>query len=134
MQSRITEKGARIEISSLPRLRVIPYQMKQLFVNLISNSLKYSKEAQSPHIQISVNRDNDNIVRIAFSDNGIGFDQKYADRIFELFQRLHNKDRYSGTGIGLALCRKICENHGGSIAVTSKAGEGATFIISLPGA
>jgi signal transduction histidine kinase len=137
MHARIIEKKACIKTAPLPTLKIIPFQVKQLFVNLISNSLKYSKDNVPPLIQISAvtppcANGEVRFAQITFSDNGIGFDQKYADRIFELFQRLHNKNRYSGTGIGLALCRKICENHGGSISVTSEPGVGTTFHIALP--
>jgi two-component system CheB/CheR fusion protein len=141
----IEEKKAKIEVANLPTLEAIPFQMNQLFHNLISNSLKFSKEGVSPVIKIdsrkisekeierypSLNPTNQ-YVEITFQDNGIGFEQKYAEQIFTIFQRLHNKEIYSGTGIGLALCKKIIENHQGEIFANSKENEGAVFHIILP--
>jgi signal transduction histidine kinase len=119
-------------------------QFSQLFSNLIMNSLKYRKAGTKPVIKISAEmvqageiaeegsfRDGQ-YWKIEFRDNGIGFDQKYADRIFELFQRLHGKSEYEGTGIGLAICKKIVQNHNGFISASGQPGAGAVFNIYLP--
>ncbi|MFV8370250.1 CHASE3 domain-containing protein [Flavobacterium sp. LB2R40] len=139
----IEEKKAIIECNELPTLKVIPFQIQQLFINLIGNSLKYSKENRNPIITIncsiiSANEEellphNDkHYFKITVKDNGIGFEQVYAKKIFILFNRLHNKNEYEGTGIGLAICKKIVENHKGFIVATGVLNEGATFIIYLP--
>ncbi|HEV7332822.1 MAG TPA: ATP-binding protein [Flavisolibacter sp.] len=139
----IEEKSAVIETDVLPVVKGIPLQMGQLFLNLFTNSLKFSEEA--PHITIRVRpllpeevaknevlkKDTDYVL-IIFSDNGIGFEQKYADRAFSIFQRLHTASKFAGTGIGLALCKKIVESHGGSITVSSEPGKGTSFFITLP--
>jgi PAS domain S-box-containing protein len=140
----IQEANATIEICPLPDLKVIPLQFSQLFSNLIMNSLKYRKAGTKPVIKISAEmvqageiaeegsfRDGQ-YWKIEFRDNGIGFDQKYADRIFELFQRLHGKSEYEGTGIGLAICKKIVQNHNGFISASGQPGAGAVFNIYLP--
>jgi light-regulated signal transduction histidine kinase (bacteriophytochrome) len=109
--------------------------MRQLFQNLIGNALKFHKEGESPVIRIQGRPPNDASLprlEITIADNGIGFDQKYADRIFVIFQRLHGRSQYEGTGVGLAVCKKIVERHGGVITAESKPGEGATFTILLP--
>ncbi|MCW3086204.1 MAG: hypothetical protein JWP12_3570 [Bacteroidetes bacterium] len=139
----IAQKNAVVECDHLPVIKGIPLQMNQLFFNLMSNSLKFSKK--EPQIRISSKIISDvaaeknaalnpalKYVRMIFKDNGIGFDQQYADQIFTIFQRLNDRQSYSGTGIGLALCKKIVENHGGSISASSKPGQGATFTIYLP--
>jgi PAS domain S-box-containing protein len=139
----IHEKHARLTADDLPVIKGIPLQLHQLFLNLIGNSLKFSKE--QPEIMITSrefvyngNPKNEKLVEghryaeIRFSDNGIGFEQKYADQVFTIFQRLHTKDTYAGTGIGLALCRRVVDNHHGSISVKSKPGEGTQFIVILP--
>ncbi len=139
----IEEKKAIIRTGPLPVVKGIPLQMSQLFQNLLSNALKFSEER--PVIEISVlpftadDREalrhlsaGDEFLKIGFSDNGIGFEQEYADRIFAIFQRLHTTEKYAGTGIGLALCKKIAENHGGAITVISEKGKGTTFFIYLP--
>ena len=139
----IEDKKAIIESDHLPTLAVIPFQIQQLFINLIGNSLKYSKADIAPIIKISYSQiidideeflpeNNIKYHKITFEDNGIGFEQEYAKRIFVLFNRLHNKDEYDGTGIGLAICRKIVDNHKGFIFAKGVLGEGATFNIYLP--
>lgn len=141
----ISEKQATVTCSNLPVIRAIPLQMTQLFYNLISNSLKFAKAAEPPLIQIKCtphkvplpenqsNADNGQpVVRISVSDNGIGFEQKYAHKVFDLFQRLNDKYSYEGTGIGLALCKKVVHNHAGQIFAVSKEGIGTEFSISLP--
>jgi light-regulated signal transduction histidine kinase (bacteriophytochrome) len=139
----IAEKEAKIIHDKLPLIRGNSFQLNQLFLNLVSNSLKFSK--QQPTIIISCRIiDNsetvdqqeitgeDKFVELTFSDNGIGFDDTYADKVFTVFQRLHSKLEYPGTGIGLALCKKIVDNHNGNISVISSPGKGTTFTIILP--
>lgn len=140
----IEDKKAKIKSDKLPLAKVIPFQIQQLFSNLLNNSLKYCKADVAPEITIlysKVNSENEEILskkqkkqyhKIIFQDNGIGFEKEYADKIFILFNRLHNKDEYSGTGIGLAICKKIVENHKGFITADSNPGEGSLFTIYLP--
>ncbi|SFG01915.1 sensor histidine kinase [Pontibacter chinhatensis] len=136
----IENTKASIEHTPLPFIDADPTQMRQLFQNLISNAIKFRKEGQAPQIHIS-SRDlqlkerltstpGDELVEIRIQDNGIGFDEKYLDRIFNIFQRLEGQ-KYEGSGIGLAICRKIAIRHGGDITARSKPGEGTTFIITL---
>ena len=143
MESVITEKNAEISIENLPSLYINPSLIRPLFYNLIHNALKYSKANVSPRIRIyceqdpvfigaSVNGAGNPYFRIYVEDNGIGFDQKYAEQIFEMFRRLHHHDEYEGTGIGLAFCKKIVEQHEGFISARSVPDQGSTFIISLP--
>lgn len=139
----ISEKNARIENEMLPVVKGIPLQMHQLCLNLISNALKFTDHP--PLIRISARQvspaemhispdwnANGNYIELIFNDNGFGFDQQYADKIFTIFQRLHDKHSYAGTGIGLALCKKIVDNHNGFIAARSEVGNGSTFYIYLP--
>lgn len=139
----IEDKKAVIENEQLPTLKVIPFQIQQLFINLIGNSLKYSKENSTPLIQIKYSTvmaneeefmpaNNIRYHKITIQDNGIGFEQEYAKKIFILFNRLHNKNEYQGTGIGLAICKKIVENHKGFIFAKGVLNEGCVFSIYLP--
>lgn len=139
----ISEKKAKVEVAKLPAAEIVSGQMRQVFQNIISNALKFAKKDEVPHIRIMGERvtscDIDatadakgECCRITISDNGIGFDNSYADKIFTIFQRLHGRDAYDGTGIGLAITRKIIEKHNGSIMAHSKENEGATFTIVLP--
>lgn len=140
----IEEKKAIINHTELPKINGVSFQIQQLFTNLISNSLKYAKKDIAPVINIEFSetiakkepRLNDNsnkkYNKIEFSDNGIGFDQENAEKIFLLFNRLHGKTEYQGTGVGLAICKKIVETHEGFIFATSTIGQGATFTIYLP--
>ncbi|TDW52519.1 hypothetical protein EV144_1011209 [Flavobacterium sp. 270] len=140
----ITEKGAVIVASKLPKLAVIPYQIEQLFINLIGNSLKYSRPDIIPEITIvseKVNsadypelleNSNKKFNKITFTDNGMGFDPLFKETIFVLFQRLHSKTDYPGTGIGLAICKKIVENHKGHITADSVPNNGSVFTVFLP--
>jgi PAS domain S-box-containing protein len=127
----IEQKQAQINVDQLPSLNAMSQQMQQLFSNLISNSLKYAKAHPSPQINISSTREKDNW-HIRVSDNGIGFLPSQAKAIFNIFQRLHRKHEYTGTGIGLAICQRIVENHHGEIFAVSEPNEGATFHILLP--
>ena len=140
----IEEKKASIEAITLPAMNVIPFQFEQLFTNLISNSLKFSKRDVLPHIIIRAEIVNGVIPDhgngdpgkkyycFSISDNGIGFETKYNEKVFDLFQRLHNRSEYSGTGIGLSICKRIVENHKGFITASGEPGKGATFTIYLP--
>lgn len=127
----ITEIEADIEVSALPIIEADALQMHQLFQNLIGNALKFHHADVQPRVKISgqtIGKD----CQILIVDNGIGFEEKYAERIFNVFERLHGRDEYAGTGVGLAICRRIVERHGGLIRVQSQVGEGSTFIITLP--
>lgn len=126
----ITECQATITIGTLPSIKVNPTQIEQLLLNLIGNSLKY-RGTQHPVIDISATR-NQEYWEFAIRDNGIGLDPIYAKQIFVIFQRLHTKQEFAGTGIGLAICQKIVEHHGGEIWVKSTPGEGSTFFFTIP--
>jgi PAS domain S-box-containing protein len=141
----IKEKGAEIVHEDLPVICANTVQMSQMFHNLIGNALKFSKNGVKPIIEISSKLlapdsileypelvDDTQYIELTFKDNGIGFDQQYADKIFTIFHRLNHDEKYKGTGIGLALCKKIVENHQGSISVSSEVGKGAAFKIILP--
>jgi len=139
----IKEKQAEVQIDQLPSLAINPNLMRPLFFNLIHNSLKYSKKDVRPVIRIysetesssdkmNVSATKNKYARIFISDNGIGFEQIFSEQIFDMFKRLHNQNEYEGTGIGLALCKKIVEEHNGFISAKSAVGEGSTFVISLP--
>lgn len=142
METVIQEKNAVVEYDLLPVLTVNPVLMRPLFHNLVSNALKYSKKDLAPVVKIytefSEPRSDNNgdgthaYCRIYIEDNGIGFEQKYSEHIFGMFKRLHLNSEFEGTGIGLALCKKIVEEHSGYITAKSKVGEGSVFIISLP--
>jgi len=139
----IEEKNAVIRSAELPVLNVIAFQIQQLFVNLIGNALKYSKPGVSPVINIDCEKlsaknlpvfildKRKEYYKISVSDNGIGFEQEYAEKIFILFNRLHQKSDYAGTGIGLSICKKIAENHNGYIIAEGEPGVGATFSVFL---
>ena len=122
---------AHVEIGPLPTVNGDPLQLRQLFQNLVANALKYHRSGVKPVIKVHGEIEN-GTGRIFVEDNGIGFDEKYLDKIFQPFQRLHGKNEYSGTGIGLAICRKIVERHGGTITARSTPGKGSTFIVTLP--
>ncbi len=120
---------------NLPIIKAIPSQISQLFCNLIDNSVKYRKADTNLEISINVSHeiiDTKNWLKISFSDNGIGFDPQYKSKIFEVFQRLHGKQEYSGSGVGLSICKKIMENHAGFIDATGEFGIGATFNLYFP--
>lgn len=139
----IEEKKAKVQVGKLPSVNIIPFQMHQLFVNLITNSLKFSKTGVASEINVSREKiaesetqgdivfTDKKFYKVVVSDNGIGFQQEFADKIFQLFRRLE-KENYMGTGIGLAICKKIAENHNGYIFAEGIPGEGARFIIYLP--
>ena len=143
MEQKIREKNAKITVDKLPELHVNPERIKSLFQNLISNALKYAKKDVAPQITITSKLDEplsktENGInakkfwRIIVKDNGIGFEQQYADQVFTMFKRLHAGPEYKGTGIGLAICKKIVEEHDGHISARSNVNEGTAFTISLP--
>jgi len=116
----------------LPSVQADPSQMHQLFQNLIGNGLKFHKGEISPKIIIRAHEEENNMIRIEVQDNGIGIDEKYYNQLFTMFKRLHSREQYEGTGIGLANCKKIVERHGGSIGIKSTLGKGSTFWFTLP--
>jgi signal transduction histidine kinase len=128
----IEETGAVIKYSKLPTVMADNSQMIQLFQNLIGNAVKFRREGVTPEIEITSKKEG-NLFRFVVKDNGIGIDKKYLDRIFVIFQRLHTKEEFPGTGIGLAICKKIVERHGGEISVESAEGKGSDFTFTLQG-
>jgi PAS domain S-box-containing protein len=140
LEVRIEKVGATVEVGELPVIDGDPTQMRQLLQNLIGNALKFQLPGVKPHVRIAarlVSSPDDygageSFHELTVQDNGIGFDEKYLDKIFAVFQRLHNRQEYEGTGIGLAVCRRIVDRHGGSITARSKPGAGATFVVQLP--
>lgn len=144
LEVRIEQTGGKVEVGELPTIDADPLQMRQLFQNLIANALKFHKPDVPPVVRIvsdlvwatdhslSGAKPREPLVEITIEDNGIGFDPKFAEQVFVVFQRLHTKQEYEGTGIGLAVCRKITDRHGGRIVAKSEEGRGATFLITLP--
>jgi PAS domain S-box-containing protein len=128
----IQQKGALIEVDTLPVVTGVPVLIHQLFYNLLNNALKFTRPGGQPRIIISGRRVSEEMQEITVSDNGIGFEQEYADRIFKTFARLHSKDSYEGTGLGLSLCKRIVERHGGTIRAEGRPGSGASFVMTLP--
>lgn len=138
----IEESGATVDVAPLPTIDADPTQMRQLFQNLLSNALKFRRDDEAPIICVSSelvenpddvsNREPGSYCRISVRDNGIGFDEKYLEKIFTVFQRLHGQSAFPGSGIGLAVCRKIVERHHGAITAHSSPGNGAVFVITLP--
>jgi light-regulated signal transduction histidine kinase (bacteriophytochrome) len=131
LETRIAEKKAQVLVESLPVVDADATQMRQLFQNLIANALKFQKVGVPPEIKVSSAAAGGQC-RILVQDNGIGFDNKYGDQIFKVFERLHGRDEYEGTGIGLAICRKVVERHHGTIKAEGILGKGSTFTITLP--
>lgn len=143
----IQEVGAQVEVGSLPTVAGDALQLEQLFQNLLSNALKFRRGGTSPLIEVRASlldaadlpadlkpdRVTAQYHRIEVIDNGVGFEEKYLDRIFQVFQRLHSKNEFTGTGIGLAICEKVVTNHGGAITARSQPGQGTTFMVYLPG-
>jgi signal transduction histidine kinase len=139
LQVPMDEAGATVEVGRLPMFEGDPTQIRQLFQNLISNAIKFRTKDLAPRIKVEgritthvYGLQDVKVCQISVQDNGIGFDEKYLGRIFAVFQRLHGRNEYEGTGIGLATCRKIVDRHNGTIAATSKPGAGSTFIVTLP--
>ena len=142
LEVRIEQSGGRVEVGELPTIDADPLQMRQLLQNLLGNALKFHRPGDPPVVRISAELMAEHasgarggraeLCQIRIEDNGIGFDEKYLDRIFNVFQRLHGREEYPGTGIGLAICRKIAERHGGGITAQSTPGKGAAFVVTLP--
>jgi two-component system sensor kinase FixL len=144
LEVRIEQTKAKVEVGSLPAIEADPMQMRQLLQNLIGNALKFQPPDAQPHIQITAqilknpfagSPEEDPYAEqceLTVQDNGIGFDEKYSEKIFAVFQRLHGRTEFEGTGVGLAVCRRITDRHGGTIRAQSKAGEGAKFIVTVP--
>ncbi|MBN4053156.1 PAS domain S-box protein [bacterium AH-315-L15] len=143
LEIRIELTQGAVEVGELPAIDADPLQMRQLFQNLIGNALKFMKPGDAPVVKVSSKDINEwrkrpnaavsiALCQITVEDNGIGFEEKYVDRIFGVFQRLHGRSEYEGTGIGLSVCKKIVERHAGSISATSAPGKGAAFVFSLP--
>jgi PAS domain S-box-containing protein len=142
LDERVAQTRATIDVGPLPRIDGDPTQMRQLFQNLIANALKFHKADVAPVVTIrgraesepaeSPDRPPRDVCRLEIADNGIGFEECFANRIFQMFQRLHGRNEYEGTGIGLAICRKIVERHSGRISAVSAPGQGSTFVVVLP--
>lgn len=135
--SLVAEAGAEVRIGELATIEADPGQIRRLMVHLVGNALKFRRPGAGPHIEIGGRylerpADGTPCFMLTISDDGIGFDQRYVNRIFRLFQRLHTADAYPGRGIGLTLCRRIVEAHDGAITAQSAPGEGSTFIVTLP--
>jgi signal transduction histidine kinase len=140
----LKEKNAVFEFDALCRIRIVPFQFKRLLNNLIGNSIKFADKSRPLRITMKSKTDagsawpvpglssTKKYCHIRFEDNGIGFEAEYNEKVFEVFQRLHDKDEYQGTGVGLAICKRIVENHGGTITASGRAGQGVTFDIYLP--
>lgn len=131
LHTRLEDSGGDINLDQLGTIKADPLQMRQLFQNLLSNALKFSKPGEKPLITVTKLATPTHI-GFAVKDNGIGFDQRHAEKVFTVFQRLHGRGEYEGTGVGLAICRKIVERHQGTIEATSTPGEGATFAVLFP--
>jgi len=144
LEARIDQVGGRVEVSGLPTVEADRPQMRQLLQNLIGNALKFHQEEEAPVVKVyggpvqnrkeelNGGHAGDRAYQILVEDNGIGFDEKHLERVFVPFQRLHSRVAYEGTGMGLAICRKVVERHGGNITAKSTPGRGATFMVTLP--
>lgn len=140
LEVRITRTAAAVDVGPLPTVDADPSQMRQLFQNLLGNALKFTQAGTAPLIRVrgelatepNLSGDRIEVCRVTVEDHGIGFDEKHLTRIFQVFQRLHGRTEYDGTGVGLAICKKIVDRHGGTITARSRPGEGATFVVTLP--
>jgi PAS domain S-box-containing protein len=137
LEVRIAETNARVEVGDLPAIDADAVQIRQLLQNLIGNALKFHQKGTPPLVRVFANQAackpiGGGMLQLVVQDNGIGFDEKYLDRIFTMFQRLHGRTEYEGTGMGLAICRKIAQRHGGDITATSALGQGTSFLVALP--
>ena len=131
MKDVITTSNAQVKFDKFPEIYGDEVQIERLFQNLISNSIKFHSD-KPPIIEIETKEEDSNLCLFSFKDNGIGFEKEFSEKIFQIFQRLHTKQKYTGTGIGLAVCKKIVEIHGGRIWVDSEIGKGSTFYFTLP--
>ena len=132
LETTIAESGGVVEIGDLPAIEADPLQMRQLLQNLLGNALKYRRENEPPVVRLNATVRGGRQCTLTVADNGIGFSENHATKIFRMFVRLHGRGQYEGSGIGLAICRKIVERHKGTITATSSAGQGATFTVTLP--
>jgi signal transduction histidine kinase len=132
LEGTIEQRSAVVDVQPLPTVVADATQMRQLFLNLLSNAVKFASPARAPMITIQVRRLDDDRCEVSVRDNGIGFEQRHAERIFELLQRLHPRTAYEGTGIGLSICRRIVERCGGTLTAVGEPGRGATFHFDLP--
>ncbi|AKD57182.1 ATP-binding protein [Spirosoma radiotolerans] len=144
LETAIRDRNAQIQVDALPVIQGNTLQLRQLFQNLLSNALKFTPSDRSPIVRVNTRTvpadqlpipiagKSTSYLEVSVVDNGIGFDDKYVDRIFNLFQRLHGRSEYAGTGIGLAICKKVVDNHGGYLTARSQPGKGATFLVYLP--
>lgn len=133
LEIRILDSGGDVNVGSLPSVRGVSSQLRQLFQNLIENALKFQRPGEAPMVRVAAApQDESGVIRIFVADNGIGFDPVFAERIFVPSQRLHRRSAYEGTGMGLAICRRIVEHHGGTITAESREGEGAQFTVTFP--
>jgi DNA-binding LacI/PurR family transcriptional regulator/signal transduction histidine kinase len=138
LETYIEQVGGRVLVTDLPTVKADPTQMRQLLQNLIGNALKFRRKDEAPIVKVYAKANptghpaGNGLCQIVVEDNGIGFDEQHLDRIFQVFQRLHGRSAYEGSGVGLAICRKIVERHGGSIAAQSTPGQGTTFTVTLP--
>ncbi len=131
-ETTLCESGAQLQVEALPTVSGHPFRLRQLFGNLLSNALKFRGAAEQPlRVQVRALSPAPDLVAIEVQDNGIGFDQTYAETIFDVFARLHGHARYPGTGIGLSICRRVAHEHGGEVRAFSRVGQGARFIVTL---
>jgi signal transduction histidine kinase len=132
----VEASGARVVVGDLPSVEGDPSRLQQLFHNLLGNALKFRRPDEAPRVSIDWERReealDEPVHEIRVRDRGIGFEPEHAERIFSMFTRLHGRDRYEGTGLGLALCRRIAEQHGGRLSAEGVPGRGATFLLTLP--
>lgn len=137
LEVRLTETGGDVDVGELPTVYADPAQMRLLFQNLLANGLKFHGESRTPRIRVRTLPPPEDAAdptwTIVVEDDGIGFDPQYAERIFDPFMRLHGRDAYDGSGVGLAICRRIAEEHGGSVTAEGRPGVGARFVLNLPG-
>jgi light-regulated signal transduction histidine kinase (bacteriophytochrome) len=132
LENRIEKSQGTVEVGDLPSIETDRLQMRQLFQNMISNALKFRKPGIPPHVTVKSRPAGPGQWEIIIQDNGIGFNMQYFDRILKPFQRLHGRRAYEGRGLGLAVCQKVVENHGGEITAESSPGNGACFTVLLP--
>ncbi len=132
LETAIADAGGRVEVGELPVIEADPLQMRQLLQNLLANALKFRQEGQPLVVRLACSTGDGSHCVLTVTDSGIGFSEEYSEQIFKMFERLHGRAEFEGSGIGLAICRKIVERHGGTIAAMSTPGQGATFTVTLP--
>jgi len=136
LEMSLEKSGGRVELDELPRLEADPVQMHQLLLNLVGNALKFQPPGGKPIVKIKSRiitpLSGEQLCEITVEDNGIGFEEKYLEKMFAVFQRLHGRSEYEGTGVGLAVCRRIADRHHGTVTARGELGRGATFIVTLP--